>query len=199
MSYYYNYYAGYEHDNKIYPLGPYNASGRIKPIISKSRSFASELHQSFRPIREEEITDELRKDFECEDWDGKRCVPVKVLPVRDLPKTDFVKTGYFLIKDVEAYEKDEDGDFEGFWDRLSPQVYAAKLEKELKFGQNKPQKDECGNEYTEHNASEYMFYAYPDYDCEEYESFMILSGINMLNDYQGVPEGAKLIVLETEG
>ena len=38
MSYYYNYYIGYKKDNKIYPLGPYDCNGNLKPVISKSSS-----------------------------------------------------------------------------------------------------------------------------------------------------------------
>lgn len=198
MSYYYNYFAGYKLDGKVYPWGPYNARGELFPIVSRSASFASDLHDSFSPIKEEEISDELRKRFECEDWHGNKSVQVKVLPAKELPSGTFIKSGYFLISDVEAYEKDEDGYFDGFYDMLSPQIYAAKMQKELQFGKNQPKKDIEGNEYTEPNASDYMFYAFPNYDSREYEAFLIRNVIEMLNPYN-MPEGVEYVVLETEG
>ncbi|MBR2555070.1 MAG: hypothetical protein IKE94_09445 [Aeriscardovia sp.] len=199
MSYYYDYYIGYKYNGKIYPWGVYDAKGRIHPAVSKSRSFASDLHERFSYVKEEEFSDELRKEFEYEYWDSdKRYMPeVKWLSINQLPSTDYIKRGYCLISDVKAYEEDRDW-FEGFYDVISPNVYAALLDKELKFGKNQPQKDCEGEEYTEPNASDYMFYAYPDYKSEEYESFLIISVFDSIESFH-MPEGIEWIVLETEG
>lgn len=200
MSYYYNYFIGYELDGKIYPWGPYNAEGRLCSALSRSRSHASDLHYLFFELTTGQISDELKKEFECERWDGKKCIEVKYFPIADLPNGDYIKTGYCLIKDVEEYEKNKDL-FEGFDDSnvLSPTIYAVKLTKELKFGPNKPQKDEDGNEYLEPNASDYMFYAYPDYNSEEYEASVLRDFATSLYNYQLIDKGAKMVILETEG
>lgn len=198
MSYYYNYYAGYKLNGKIYPLGPYDAHGKLHSIVSKSRSYASDIHEMFSYVKNEEISDELRKEFEYTDWDNKKKIDVKYLPLEEMPEDNFVKTGYFLIDDVKAYESNNDY-FEGFYDVLTPKIYAAKLQNELMFGKNQPKKDEEGNEYIEHNASDYMYYAYPDYESKEYESFLICQGINMLIKYSSLLTDVEYIVLETEG
>lgn len=177
----------------------YDAEGRIHPVVCKSRSFASDLHERFYRVKEEEISAELRAEFEYEFWDSeeKHMPDVKWLAINKLPSTDYIKKGYCLINDVKAYEEDRCW-FEGFYDVISPHIYAALLDKELKFGKNQPQKDCEGNEYTEPNASDYMFYAYPDYKSEEYESFLIISAFDSIESFH-MPEGIEWIVLETEG
>ena len=196
MSYYYQYYAGYCLDGKIYPWGPYNANGDIKPILSRSASYASDLHERFRPIQADEISNELRAGFEVKDWHGDPTVPLKILDLEDLPDGDFIKRGYFLIDDVQQYEANGDSYFDGFYNMLTPQIYAAKMSNELKFGPKKPKRDIEGNEFEEHSAGEY--YAYPDYESEEYESFIIRIVVELLKNYD-MPEGAKYVVLEREG
>ena len=198
MSYYYDYYIGYKHDGKIYPMGVYDAKGKLHSVFCNSRSFASDLHESFNSVKDDEISDELRKEFEYDGWDGKKTMGiVKWLPVKELPSGDYVKKGYFLIEDVKAYEGNRDW-FDGFYDTVSPTVYAALLDKELKFGKNQPKKDAEGNEYIEHNASDYMFYAYPDYHSKEYEAFILRETVDSMWSSE-LPEGSEWVIIETEG
>ena len=82
MSYYYTYYLGYEREGKIYPLGPYDCFGKLRDVVNRSRSFASDLHERFWPVKEEEISDELRKEFEYTDWEGKKTVEYKIQQVK---------------------------------------------------------------------------------------------------------------------
>ena len=198
MSYYYSYYIGYKKDGKIYPWGPYNAKGKLEPVISRSRSFASSLYENFHLVREKQVSEELRKEFEYEDdWTETKQIDVKYLLEKELPTGSYIKTGYFLIKDVEAY-KNNKYNFEGFFDVVSPEIYAAKLQHEMIFGKNQPKVDvEEGYEYTEPNASDYMYYAYPDYNTEEYESFILRQAIDALRDYS--MENVEYVVLEIEG
>lgn len=198
MSYCYNYYVGYKKDGKIYPWGPYNAKGKLKPMVSRSRSFAPDLHEEFDVVSDEEVSEELRKEFEYEDWNKVKHLDVKYLSEKDLPTGSYIRTGYFLIKGVQAYEHDEYGNFEGFYDILSPEVYAAKLQHEIMFGKNQPEKDDEGNEYTKPNASDYMYYAYPNYETKEYESFILRQLIEALRDYR-LGDDVEYVVLETEG
>lgn len=199
MSYYYNYYIGYEHEGKIYPFGPYNAiNKRIRPVISRSSSFASDLHGRFWNIKEEQISEELGKEFEWNDgfYETSR-FDVKYLPIELMPDGSSIKRGYFLIDEVRQYEEDED--CEVFSECLTPTVYAAKLENQLKFGRS-PEKEDCeGYKYKEPDASDYMYYAYEDSLTEEWESSQILLVAEMLNDYSSLPKGAKIVILEDEG
>lgn len=195
MSYYYNYYIGYKKDGRIYPWGPYTADGKLRPVICRSRSFASDLHDYFRYVSEEEMSDELREEFEYEDWNGSKRVEVKYISENELPNDDFIKRGYFLINDVKvkAYKGDFYDDFD---DPISPEIYAAKLQHELTFGKNQPKKDCEGNEYIEPNASDYMYYAYPNYRAKEYESHILRQVLEALRTYT---DDVEFIILETEG
>lgn len=197
MSYYYNYYIGYKKNEKIYPWGLYNANGQLKPVISKSRSFASDLHEDFYTIKPQNISDELRKEFEYKDLNGKNTINVKYLPVDELPNSDFIRRGYFLIKDIKEYQN-TNSSFDLFYDYLTPEVYAVKLQHEVIFGKNQPQKDCEGTEYTEPNASDYMYYTYPDYNSKEYEVFMLKEMVGILRDYK-MSEEVEYVILETEG
>ena len=113
MSYYYTYYIGYRSEGKIYPLGPYDCFRNLRPVLNRSRSFASDLYEDFISVSETEISEELRKEFESEDWSGKKVVPVKYLPIKDLPAGEYIKKGYVLISEVIENEASEDG-FDGF-------------------------------------------------------------------------------------
>lgn len=191
MSYYYNYYIGYKKDNKIYPFAPYDVNGKLYSFISDSRSFASDLYEDFYRVEEEQISDELRKFFSYKNYKNEEVVEVKYLPVKDLPKGSFIKTGYFLIDEVARYERTEETD--EFSTPLTPQIYAAKLLNEVMLGKKKNEdKDE-----EEHNASEYMYYAYPDYNSKEYDAFLLRSVAG--NFDFGIPDGAELVILEDEG
>lgn len=198
MSYYYQYYIGYEENGKLYPYGPFDCQGKIKPVVCKSRSFASNLYTNFWVVKEEQITDELRNFFEYEDWNGNKKVEMKYLPLGEMPNGDYIKKGYFLIDDVQAWE--QGGDDELFYHMITPLIYAEKLKKEVAFGKNQPQKDEDGIECIEPNASDYMYYAVPQYESEEYESWLIKEAANMLYDYDFFrDDNRKIVILETEG
>jgi hypothetical protein len=194
MSYYYNYYLGYKKNNKIYPLGPYDFNGDFIPVISKSRTYASDLYKMFDNLFEEEVSDELRKEFNYESYE--RITNIKYLNVKDLPTESYIKQGYFLIKDVEAYNKKIN--FEGFYDIISPEIYAVKLQHEILFGKNQPIKDIEGYEYTEPNASDYMYYMYPDYDSKEFESFLLKTYLEPYQNYIYDNE-IEYVILEVEG
>ncbi len=62
MSWYVSYYIGYRtKDGKIYPLVPFDSFGKLKSILTRSRSFASDLWDDFRSVSLKDTTDELRK------------------------------------------------------------------------------------------------------------------------------------------
>ena len=198
MSYYYEYYAGIEDKESkiIKPLGPYDCNGKLQPIISRSRSFASNLYENFNFLDENYISNELRKEFEYEDWQGNKRVDVKYLPIQDLPSGDYIVKGYFLIDDLQAWQ--QGGDDTLFYNVINPQVYSELMKKELIFGKNKPEKDDEDSEFTKPNASDYIYSAIPNYTSKEYEAELIRQVANMLFDYE-TSKKYNLIILETEG
>ena len=198
MSYNYNYYLGYEKDGKIYPLGPYDADGKIYSVITKSRSFASDLHEDFYPVKNMQISDKLRSAFEFENCEGdKEMQNVKYLYLKELPKDDFIKSGYFLIEDIQEYIKTNDTS-DLFYEHLDPAIYAIKLKNEMALGKPSDKFDEEGNKFDNYSASDYAFFAYPDYNSKEFECFMLRNAVNML-EFSDLLENAKIVILETEG
>lgn len=203
MSWYYTYYVGFEREGKIYPLGPYNVEGKLCSVISKSRSFASDLHNRFYDISKEMVSEEFKNEFlkyaEGDEEEELRDLSLlSYLPISELPTGDYIKRGYFLIEEVEDYESDSDDAYMS--PPISPTVYAKKMEKEFRFGPNKPEKDEYGNEYTEPNASDYTYYAYPDYNSEEYESEKIRNAAYRLYDvYNCEKNGIRLVAILSQG
>ena len=200
MSYYYNYCIGYIHQGKLYPLGPYSATGKLKDVISRSASFASDLHNDFFMVQEDMISDELRSAFTYETWDGKKEMQhVKYCPVSLLPSGSAIKKGYFLIEDVRRYESSKDSEVL-FFDMVSPTVYSAMADNEVRFGKPAPQKDDFGEEFIPKTASDYMFYAYLDDSSEEYEAGILRYAADVLGEYDSkLPKGYELAVIETEG
>jgi len=199
MSYYYNYFIGYILEGKIYPLGPYTANGKRRDVVSRSRSFASDLHEDFYVIRDEMISDELRKDYEYETYEGEKEMPkLKYLRVSELPKESYIRKGYFLIKDVVLYEEGDGDSDELFYDRISPSVYAGMMKNEITFGKPEDEYDAEGEKIEHHSARDYMYYAYPDYFSREYEAEMLRVTAGMLDEYD-LPKGSELVVIEDEG
>lgn len=109
MSYYYTYYLGYQNheDRKIYPLGPYNYNHELCPVFCISASFASDLYRDFSYLKTENASEKLKTEFSFENWDSQKS-SMKMLEADKLPVADFIKKGYFLIEDVQKYEKDPD-------------------------------------------------------------------------------------------
>lgn len=183
MSWYFSYFIGIKRDDgKIYPLGVYDANGKILPAVWKSRSFASDLWRKFRHVGDEEISDELKEEFG--EYIEERFFTV--LPYKELGSDDFVKDGYFLISEVNEYLLKKDGAWfeEIFTDCLTPTAYAGKRSAE--FGNiedlAKANANEEGPTYWR-PYTEYMYFAYPAYESEEYETFLIKRACDMLEDY----------------
>ena len=199
MSYYYNYYLGYKKDGKIYPLGPYDVSGTLHNVISRSRSFASNLHEDFFLVKEDEVSDKLRDAFQYTNFNNeKQMRQLKVLPLSMLPNDNYIRSGYFLIEDIKNYL--ENGyDAEGlFYERIEPTVYAMMLKNELAIGKMPERFDDEGNAFENHSTAEYSFFSYPDYYSKEYEAFLINQTAKMF-EYSDILKDAKIVVLETEG
>ena len=203
MSWYYSYYiGGLTKDGKIIPLGMYDREGKIHPAVEKSRSFASDLHEEFCAITQEMVSEEFEKEFSYEDYtDSKKLdlTYLSYLPLKELGSADYIRKGYFLIEDVKQYEADEDT-WDLFYDHLTPQVYAAKLENELKFGPPQKQYDAEGEEYTPHSVRDYMYYAFPDYQSKEYEVYRIKEAADMIcHEYDAKQKGLTLVAILSQG
>ena len=196
MSWYYSYYCGYRNlaTNKIYPLGPFDVFGNLNPIFSRSRSFASDLHEDFCTVREGDYTDSLKKSFNIED-DAN--YDIWWLPLSDLPDGDPVKRGYFLVDDIKYYEDGGSVYDDIFYDKLTPTEYINKMQNEMQFGYH-PEKDEEGG-IIGHSCQDYMYYAYLDKSSQDYEAELIRNAFDSYDKYDFKKRNYQFVVLMTQG
>lgn len=200
MSWYYSYYIGLENKKtkQIIPFGIYDCFGKLIPVINNSHSFASDIKDYFYDLPEEKISEELKKEFEYEDWKGEKTVDLKWAYLNELPSDNFIVTGYFLKDDIKEWENNNDDTL--FYNVISPQFYNELMKKELIFGKNEPKKDEEGGEYIEPNASDYIYNSIPNTHSKEYDSFLIHSVVNMLLDYNfDIEEKYNIVIIESQG
>lgn len=193
MSQHNSYYICYLKDGKLYPYGPYTNDGTLQPTLDKIQSYSSDLYQYFKRIPKEMRSEEFDKEFGAED---ERFITLGYLPYRELPDEPLIRRGYFLIDDVKKYEKYGD-DEELFYEYLSPEMYIAKSDNELKFGMPPPKKDCEGNEFEQYSAAEYMNYAYIDSKSVGAEVAAIKYMVRTLNRYDDVFENDIVIIYRT--
>ena len=200
MSYYYTYYLGYEQDKKIHLLGPYNNENDFRCVVYRSQSFASDLHERIDVVSRDRLGDDVIKEFTYKNYkDEDELTQLRMLYLDELPSDPYIKSGYYLIEDVHAYQADEDHSaWDLFYDHMSSDEFAARLQNELALGPPKA-KTKDPDEYVPHSVRDYMFFAYPDYSCEEYEASLIRQTAHMLCDTYDKPDDFRIVVLETEG
>lgn len=208
MSYYYSYYLGYmDSDRLIYPLGHFDYEGKYHSVLTRSRSFASDLHEMFYRVEDGQMSDRLKAEFTYTSFDGEEeSVPLKMLPLNKLPNGSFIKRGFFLIDDVEAYEAicNEDGEpfdtWDLFFDVVPPETYSMRLKNEITLGRPSQEFDVEGVEITKRPCADYTYYAYPDYISKEYESSLIRAATEAYEyTVSRLGDSAEIVVLETEG
>ena len=213
MSEYFDYYIGYKQNDKIYPLGPYNAKGELLPAYEHSSSFGyglpelidnvllrenasdslieEEIIGNYGNLRDENDTHENGLYWTYADDLFEMC-----------NHGDYIKSGYFLLDDIRIYKQNGNStqDVDIFYDKLDSDEYAMRLQNELIFGPPLHKKDECNNDITDHSIRDYGYFAYADYYSKEY----IFSKINaiievLIGDFYTIPEDAKLVVIMTRG
>jgi len=140
------------------------------------------------------LSDEDYTEF----YEGRREFFWSYLPYNEMPKGEYLKKGYCLIEDIERFEDDECY-FEGFYDWLTPEIYAKKLENELKFGAPEPVKDDFGEEYSPHSMRDYGFYRWIDYDSPEYETHVIRNSLGTMREFYELEKNEDIYVVLVQG
>ena len=195
MSYYYNYYLCYKDSasGKLLPLGPFNKKGHLLPVYEVSRSFASDLCYDFSCIDKELFSQELKDALCIDEYEGFG--KISSIPLTNLRKGSFIKSGFFLIDDVIRYQQGSNVS-DLFYDYISPEVYAAKINNELIFGKPDPKKDIEGDEVEVPSGSDYMYFAYPDYQSAEYEASRIRDAYDIVWDFKIEDKDCVILLLE---
>lgn len=192
------YYLGYRKEDKIYPLGPFNEKGKLKPILLRSYDTLHSFDCEKAEVTDSEFSEELYKEFEC-DGDKRKNkryhVPLKKIMLKDLPEGSFISRGFFPVNEVNDYEK-SDGTKRCFYDLKTPSVYAELLKNEIQLGKKTHEYDEY-EQVNYHYATDYMYYAYPDYSSKYYEAFLIKMFANVLRFNEDILE-KDIVILEQE-
>lgn len=184
MSYYYSYYLGIKKsDGLIYPIGLFDESGKLYPVIERSRRFASDLHNDFCQMSVAMASNKLKEEFASMIADGA----VKYLPISSLKSAEFVKTGYFLISDINQYESTHDHT-RLFEYRLSPTTFAEMLRNNSRYPVD-----------PKYSAEDFAYYAYCDTNSKEYETFLITSAFCSYFHKHYKDNYDDYVVIETEG
>ena len=201
MSVYYDYYLAYLKKGKLFPLGPFDRKQKLKAVISKSQSFVSPLYEKFDSCPTSKLSPELKEFFTFDDWNGKPTVgDLRYLKVSDLPKGSIIRRGYFLIDDIEQYEKENINYVdELFYEWLTPTAYAAKATNEARFGKPEVKYDCEGNPFPNYSAGDYAYYAYIDPQTEEYESYQIKDMVALLTEYDDEIKSDDIYVIVSIG
>jgi len=168
MSTYYNFYIGYtEKDNKIiHPYGPFNSFNELYPILTKSRSFISDIYHEFIHSDIDELDDTLKEKFTYKSTlNNKIENTLYYLDINDLPDSDFMKDGYFPIDDIIAYFEEKESEYDEFYysDRISTESYSIQLETAIK----------SDNKEEIERLKKYTYFRYLDRNSIEFDSFLI--------------------------
>ena len=195
MSWYYNYFLGVKNkDTGVFSLlAPFDRDGEIQCVLTKSRSFASDLYEKFDKLDQDKFDERMKKNFSYEYNGETETEDVYGMPLSDLPKGDILKTGYFLLSDIAYYEKDHDS-YDLFYDKMTPQEYLLRQNNELKFGEDKRDPDD---DNYQRPCRDYAYYGYIDYCSKEYEAWIIRTVANMF-EYR-VDDNEEVWVLMTQG
>lgn len=190
MSTEYYFYLGYR-DNKTGKygiLGPYANNGEYKYILCRSQSFVSDLYESFRRLSPDDLDDSIKEDFTYKSLlsnNKEKLSNLYTLDFDELPTGSYIKNGYYLIEDVHNYIDNQYSASDLFYDKIESSIeYSERLKNELILGAPTPTTDDYGNEYTPRSIRDYMYFSYPDYNCEEYEANVFRNMKNILyNEY----------------
>lgn len=211
MSYYYNYYFGSRNKStgEFDTYGAYDDRSSPLCILSKSRSFASDLHDDMDYIPEEKMSYRMKQFFGYKDFNGEEKIDnVKWISFNKLPDSNPIKGRYILKEELINYLNSEHdlSEDEYFTEKLTMQQYNIFAQMYLE-DHKKTRKVEVydleKDEYVFKNVkpTDYVYYQWIDYNSKEYETWLIktfafYSGIDLI-DYR--KEDNELVLLETEG
>lgn len=160
---------------------------RLKTIMYRTGSWMPRhFEDEFTPVSADDCDEELQKAFTYKNWNDKEefsdTLSYMTLDELNALKSDYIKHGYYLVDDVDKYEKYKEdscvSDLDIFYDAVSPTVYANMCAKQIKRHQ---EKDAEGYEYTAYGFDDYMPYSWPDYDSQE---FLVSQLQTIMNSYK---------------
>lgn len=182
VSWYHNYYIGEKRDGLIYLVGLFDSGGKCYPALSISRTFSSDLPDSFYQVDPDKLSNQIKSLFDS----PLEREYVGCLSYTNLGSIDYIERGYFLIDDIDSYEKTRDP--LSFTCCIAPVTYAELVKKgAIRIGRK---------EYT---AQDFAYYAYPDIRSKQYEAFLIYNTVEAyLFDHTNVDKN-NIVIIDIAG
>jgi len=198
MGYWHNIYLGYSKDGKVFPLGPYDAKGRIYPIYTYRHIWAGEnrLHDQMEHVlpTDQEVSDELRNVLAYETYEGKTIYPdMRMIALDNLPALPIMSSGYVPIAQVEGYESF--GGDPDFYPVYTPMIYAEKLRGEMNGIPAQPVEGE--DEAPRESMRDFMFYQWVDRNTLAYDIHKVREVARVFEDAPILVGTKGIVVIET--
>ena len=166
MSTYYSFYIGYKtKDGKYHAYGPFDKFIKLCPVLTKSRSFISNLHHEFAKIEVDEMDYYLESQFTDSVDNKEKYSILYYLTFDKLPDGDYLKRGYYDINEVTECLKYDEFDFSDYY---TIEEYAARLSQAIS----------SNNSEEVERLKKYVYFSYPDTHCEEYDSAIIRHAVS---------------------
>lgn len=209
MSQYYSFYVGLKdkttgkiegYEKLAYDLKDSDEGDvtRFNSIYYRSRSFMPHnyLEDNFHSLSEEDLEEKTCRAFQFRDMFTDKLQLLNSLCYISYAElmnmnSNFIKTGYFLVDDVEQYQKTKDSE-DLFYDSVSESVYANMCAKKI---ESKEMEDDEGFKYTKHGWEDYMYFAYPDYDSPEYLTHILQILADSYHDLLFQMKDKELVIL----
>lgn len=203
MSYYYNYYLGQRNKSigTVSFLGPFSKEGGALPILWKSRSFASDLHESFDFVPKENIDSSIFENkilYKDDDYQQT----LKMLPLSELKNDSPFKIGYVLRSQLISFFENKDNYFsetDAFTKVLTAEAFATFAQGYLVDEKPMFIYDWNSHETIKALPTDFVYHSWINYNSPEYEKWFISEVINNLGLSYRCDKDSELVILETEG
>lgn len=185
--------------NMVTFAGPYDKEGKILPVLQQGSH--SPLADAFSELPEEEMSDEVKKEFTYENYCGK-----DILDTVRIGKFDYEISIPLLTRYVYADALNDDN-MKDYYDEdymddcsMSEREYAVFC----KACEKKPDKTkkiylESIDDYVETKPNDYIMYRWVDYSSAEYAKFMIVETAQNIELAYRHSQDEEIVILEVCG
>lgn len=198
MSVDYIYFLGVQNKktNKVRFAGPYNKDGKILSLYSTGSM--GKYWEDFALLNEDDMDDEIKKEFETEDFYGNSCVDnVRIHDYKD--DVSLPLTSKYVYADTVLSYRDMDCDIEELKKTMmTPEEYAIFCSTYLKNPEYR-RKIYIGfeNEEVLTTPKDYIFFQWVEYTSKQWEKYQIQSIVENLElRYKYDLNEEKLVILE---
>lgn len=205
MSTYHTYYLArrMRATGMVSPSAPFDESGHMMCLMSRSRSFASDLWSVMDALPESQMDDALKREFTYTDWTGEETIAsLRVMALSEMSATDPFMRGYVPAQDL--IDARIDDDFHEYADVLDEARFAAFC---MAYSRNKRSRRVWIHDVESDDAKlcdltpdDYCFHMWVDRTSRQYDMWVLKRTAEDLGDlFWSTRDGYELVVVECEG